>query len=93
MSFKYINKILNIIIKYKLNTMEISVFQDALLLNQYNNAFVLNRSHLRLKTGEFFTRQHISKTILSLENKGLIEQIEKHENLIQHKFCEGVFNV
>lgn len=95
MNFKNINIILNIIIDFKLNTTEISIIQDALLLSQLQNEFVLNRNHLRFKskTSKPLTRQYINKCIKSLENKGLIEQIEKYENQTQHKLNEGVFNV
>lgn len=92
MNIKNIHTILNIIIDFKLNTTEISIFQDALLLSQSKNDFSLNRNHLRFKSGEV-TKQAISKSIISLENKGILEQIGKHGNQIQHKLCEGVFNV
>lgn len=93
MNIKNIHSILNIIIDLKLNTTEISVFQDALLLSQSKNDFSLNRNHLRFKSGEELTKQAISKSIISLENKGVLEQIGKHGNQIQHKLVEGVFNV
>jgi hypothetical protein len=93
MDFKNIHTILNIIIDFKLNTTEISIFQDALLLSQSKNNFALNRNHLKFKTGEKLTKQAISKSIISLENKGILEQIGKHGNQIQHKLVEGVFNV
>ncbi|KTF12224.1 hypothetical protein [Pseudoalteromonas sp. H105] len=93
MNIKNIHSILNIIIDFKLNTTEISIFQDALLLSQSKNNFSLNRNHLRFKTGEELTKQAISKSIISLENKGILEQIGKHGTLVQHKFVEGVFNV
>jgi hypothetical protein len=92
-NIKNIHSILNIIIDLKLNTTEISVFQDALLLSQSKNDFSLNRNHLRFKSGEELTKQAISKSIISLENKGVLEQIGKHGNQIQHKLVEGVFNV
>lgn len=92
MQLKNIHTILNIIIDFKLNTTEISIFQDALLLSQSKNDFSLNRNHLRFKSGEV-TQQAISKSISNLEKKGLLIQIGKHGNQIQHKLCEGVFNV
>lgn len=91
MNIKNTHTILNIIIDFKLNTTEISIFQDALLLSQSKNNFNLNRNHLRLKSGEV-TKQAISKSIISLENKGILKQIGKHGNHIQHKLCEEVFN-
>ncbi|SGY93152.1 hypothetical protein [Moritella viscosa] len=93
MQLKNIHTILNIIIDFKLNTTEVSILQDALLLSQSKNNFNLNRNHLRFKTGEELTKQAISKSIISLENKGILEQISKHGNQIQHKLCEEVFNV
>ena len=92
MNIKNIHYILNIIIDNKLTTTEISIFQDALLLSQSKNNFSLNRNHLRFK-GEELTKQAISKSIISLENKGILKQIGKHGNQIQHKLVEGVFNV
>ena len=93
MQLKNIHTILNIIIDFKLNTTEISIFQDALLLSQSKNNFYLNRTHLQFKNGDQLTKQAISKSIISLEQKGILEQIGKHGNLIQHKLNEGVFNV
>jgi hypothetical protein len=92
-NIKNIHTILNITIDLKLNTTEISIFQDALLLSQSKNDFSLNRHHLRFKTGEKLTKQAISKSIISLENKGLLIQIGKNENRIQHKLNVEVFNV
>ncbi|MBA6287769.1 hypothetical protein [Colwellia sp. MB3u-4] len=93
MNIKNIHSILNIIIYFKLNTTEISIFQDALLLSQSKNDFYLNRTHLQFKSVEELTKQAISKSIISLENKGILEQIGKRGNQIQHKLVEGVFNV
>lgn len=93
MKLKNIHNILNIIIDLKLNTTEISVLQDALLLSQSKNDFSLNRNHLRFKTGEELTKQAISKSIISLERKGILEQIGKRGNQIQHKLVTEVFNV
>ena len=92
MQFKNIHTILNIIIDFKLNTTEISILQDAILLSQSRNNFSLNRNHLRFKSGDL-TKQAISKSIISLEQKGILEQIGKHGNQIQHKLVEEVFNV
>jgi hypothetical protein len=91
-NIKNIHYILNIIIDNKLTTTEISIFQDALLLSQSKNNFSLNRNHLRFK-GEELTKQAISKSIISLENKGILKQIGKHGNQIQHKLVMEVFNV
>lgn len=89
MNLKYTIKIINIIFEYKLNNTEIIIFLNALVLSQSANEFSFDRHRLRFKTNK--TRQHISKSILSLEKKGLIEQIGRHENKIQHKFCEEVY--
>ncbi len=92
MNIKNIHYILNVIIDNKLSTTEISIFQDALLLSQSKNEFYLNRNHLIFKS-EILTKQAISKSIISLEQKGILEQIGKRGNLIQHKLVQGGFNV
>ncbi len=92
MNIKNIHTILNIIIDFKLTTTEVSIFQDALLLSQSKNNFSLNRYHLQFKTSEELTQQAISKSISSLEKKGILEQIGKHGTQIQHKLVMEVFN-
>jgi len=82
--------VLNIIIEHDLNKIEVSIFQESILLSLSSNEFVLNNHNLQYKNK--VTRQYINKCISNLEIKGILEKVGTHGKQIQYKFVEGVFN-
>jgi hypothetical protein len=86
------NCTLNLIIDKKLNTLEISVLQDAMLLSGSVNQFILNRNHLRFKSKNNVTRQSIDLAVKGLESKNILIQIGKHQTFIVHKLNFELIN-
>lgn len=91
MDYKSVNNTLDIIFKYKMNMLEASIFQDAILLSISENKFVLNREHLRFKLlDKKVTRQAISLAIKKLEDKNVLIKIGKRESCIVHKLNDDI---
>ncbi|GGE91373.1 hypothetical protein [Pseudoalteromonas gelatinilytica] len=91
MDYKSINNTLDIIFKYKMNMLESSIFQDAILLSISENKFVLNRENLRFKLlDKKVTRQAISLAIKKLEQKNVLIIIGKRENRVLHKLNDDI---
>jgi|TARA_R110001583_G_scaffold39890_1_gene127792 hypothetical protein len=83
--------ILNIIIKHDLNKIEVSIFQESILLSLSTDEFILNNHNLQYINK--VSRQYINKCILNLEQKKVLEKSGTHGKQIQYRFCKGIFNV